>query len=242
MRKFGKTLLFGIVGFLARCSWGRQLLWQAGTRKMTTRVRLAGPPDVTEVVVRRYMLYFMLPLWFAPGVLDWYMHRRTRIQRTSGWQESAIHSVMMMEVGAPILAGLLLEINAGVIVFMLASFFLHWATAFWDVAYATGRREVRPNEQHIHSLLEMLPFCAVSFVICLHWEQFLAALGAGNERPNYSVEWKRDPLSMRYVAVIGIAICAFIAVPYGEELIRCLREGSREQRFSLPATLPIPQE
>jgi hypothetical protein len=171
--------------------------------------------DKTELAMRRYMLYFMLPLWFVPGVLDWWMHRRTRIEKTSGWPESAIHSLMMLQVGAPILSGLLLEINSGVIVFMISSFFFHWATAFWDVAYATGRREVRPNEQHIHSFLEVLPFCAISFVICLHWEQFLAIFGAGDQQPHYRIGWKHDPLPLPYIAAIMVAIAGLIATSYG---------------------------
>ena len=97
-----------------------------------------------------------------------FWHRRTKIETTSGTQESIIHSLMMAAAGIPIVLGLLLEINAGIILIMLLAFFVHWGTSFWDVAYATDRREVRPNEQHIHSFLEVLPFCAVSFVLCLH--------------------------------------------------------------------------
>jgi hypothetical protein len=46
------------------------------------------------------------------------------------------------------------------------------ATAIWDVRSAVdGGREVRPAEQHIHSLLECLPFMAVSALFCLHWDE-----------------------------------------------------------------------
>jgi hypothetical protein len=125
------------------------------------------------------MLYFMLPLWIVPGFLDYLCHRKTKIETTSGTKESVIHALMMTEAGLPVVMGLLLEINTAVLLTMLLAFFAHWATAFWDVAYASDRREVKPNEQHVHSFLEVLPFCAVSFVLCLHWNQFAALSGAG---------------------------------------------------------------
>jgi hypothetical protein len=134
---------------------------------------------------------------------------------------------MMTEVGIPIVAGLLLDINAGVIALMLAAFFLHAITAIWDVAFAVERRKVLPNEQHTHSLLEMLPFCAVSFIICLHWDQFAALFGRGSKRPRFKLELKKPPLPTRYVILTLSAVLVFIATPYGEELIRCWRAERR---------------
>ena len=55
---------------------------------------------------------------------------------------------MMMEIGVPILMGLLLEINAGTIALFGAAAVIHELTAFWDVSYATSRRLVKPREQH----------------------------------------------------------------------------------------------
>jgi hypothetical protein len=39
------------------------------------------------------------------------MHRRTRIERTSGLRESAIHALMMTEISVPLLLTLLCEVN-----------------------------------------------------------------------------------------------------------------------------------
>jgi hypothetical protein len=181
----------------------------------------------TETATRRYMMYFMLPLWFVPGVLDYFWHKKTRIESTSGTTESLIHSLMMTEVGVPIVAGLLLDINAGVIALMLGAFFLHAATAIWDVAFAVERRKVLPNEQHTHSFLEMLPFCAVSFIICMHWEQFAALFGCGTEAPRFKMQLKNPPLPTRYVVSILASVFLFIVTPYGEELLRCWRAEQR---------------
>ena len=69
--------------------------------------------------------------------------------------------IAMREAGIPVVLGLLLEINAGVIVIMLIALVVHEATALWDVAYAHTRRYIGPFEQHMHSFLEVLPIMAV---------------------------------------------------------------------------------
>jgi hypothetical protein len=43
----------------------------------------ADPADVESVTVR-YLMYVLLPASFVPGIADYVMRRRTRIERTSG--------------------------------------------------------------------------------------------------------------------------------------------------------------
>jgi hypothetical protein len=52
----------------------------AGTDSMNV---FADPADVESVTVR-YLMYVLLPAWFVPGIADYVMRRRTRIERTSG--------------------------------------------------------------------------------------------------------------------------------------------------------------
>lgn len=99
---------------------------------------------------------------------------------------------------------------------------LHEATAYWDVNYAETRRTVTPNEQHAHSFLEVIPFMALSMTVSLNWEQALALFGAGPERPRFALRWRRPPASRGYVAGILGSVVALGALPYAEELIRCL--------------------
>src|SRR5436305_4005239 len=58
-----------------------------------------------EQAMRRYLLYFLMPLWMVTGLLDWYHHRRTKIEKTAGTHESMIHILMMSEIGLPIMVG-----------------------------------------------------------------------------------------------------------------------------------------
>ncbi|MFL5624231.1 MAG: hypothetical protein ACJ788_01385, partial [Ktedonobacteraceae bacterium] len=110
-----------------------------------------------------------------------------------------------------------------VLALMIVGFFLHEATAFWDVAYAEGRREVTTSEQHTHSFLEVIPFMVVSFKICLYWDQFLALLGVGSEPACFKLRTKRQPLARGYVNWILAAVIAFVVLPYAEEFWRCYR-------------------
>jgi hypothetical protein len=193
----------------------------------------------SETALRNLALYVLLPGWFVPGILDWWWHRRTRIETTSGARESMIHAVMMTEVGLPILAALFFEIDAGVLAAMGATLVAHEVTAMWDVAYATPRRAVAPREQHTHSFLEVLPFAAVAFAAALHPQQARALVGRGPERARFEFRLKARPLSRRYIAGLLTAIAACIVVPYGEELLRCVRARPSLGRAPVPPRPPL---
>jgi hypothetical protein len=169
------------------------------------------------------LMYFVLPLWLAAGFADWLCHRATHIETTTGAKESLIHLLMFAEVGLPLLAAMFLNINALIIAGMILIFFVHEATAFWDVSYATTARTVTPIEQHIHSFLEMIPLMALISVISLHGGQFLALLGLGSELLQIGISWKSEPLPILYISSIMTVIMLFELLPYIEEFIRGLR-------------------
>ena len=131
------------------------------------------------LIVRSYLLYFILPLWVLAGLTDYFLHRYTRIEENSGTKESILHILQLGEAGLPVIMALLFEINAFVIGIMLFVLIIHEVTALWDVYYAHTRRYISPWEQHVHSFLEVLPIMAVSFVTVLYWNQFLALFGLG---------------------------------------------------------------
>ena len=131
------------------------------------------------------------PIIFATGP--------AHIERTSGYKESLLHLLMFAEIAIPLLAALFFEINALVILLMIAGFIAHEVTSLWDVSYAIDKREVTPIEQHVHSFLEMLPLMSVIIVIILHWPQFLALFGAGPETARFtlSVEARAVAVDLR---------------------------------------------
>ncbi|MER5213518.1 diguanylate cyclase [Streptomyces sp. NPDC002838] len=190
--------------------------------------------DVGDATTR-YLLYGLLPSWFVPGLADWVMHRRTRIEDTAGTRESLIHSLMMTEVGLPIALTLRYEVNPLLLSVQLGGAAVHEATALWDVRTAVkSEREVKPVEQHIHSFLESLPFGALASLMCLHADQVKSLLRGGRDDPDaWRLVPRRRPLSPGYLVGIAAAIGTCVLLPYGEELVRCRRAArTRKKRAS----------
>jgi hypothetical protein len=127
------------------------------------------------------------------------------------------------EIAGPILAALLLEINSGVILLMIVCLVLHQATAMWDLSYAHSRREIKPIEQHVHSVLEMMPLTGLLMVVAMHWNAFIGLLGFAP--PRFAIVLKPEPLPWLYVVSILAATLLFELLPYLEELLRGLRYG-----------------
>jgi hypothetical protein len=172
------------------------------------------------------LLYVVVPLWIFAGVADWLCHRASDIEHTSGAKESLLHLLQFGQVGAGLLAALFLELNALVIAALIVLFALHEATAIWDVRYAVSARVVAPAEQHVHSVLEMLPLTAILMICTLHWPQALALFGWGDEPARFTLAWKHDALPPAYLAIVLTAAFVLGFLPYVEELIRCRRAAS----------------
>lgn len=189
------------------------------------------------LLLRQYLLFFILPLWMLAGLTDYVLHKRTRIEETAGIKESVLHALQLGEAGFPVLLALLLEINALIILFMLVGLVLHEVTALLDVSYASSRRYVSPLEQHVHSFMEVLPLMAVSFITVMYWNQFAALFGFGPETPRFDLHPKSHPISPVYLAVLLLCIACFIVLPYTEELWRCFRAASRGRKDNVKQSL-----
>lgn len=147
-----------------------------------------------------------------------------RAHRIDEWgKKSLLHFLQFGEMAVAVLTAMFLQINALVLLTMLVCFVLHEATALWDVRYASATREVTPVEQHVHSFLEMMPLMGLVLIAALHWGQFLALFGLGNETARFDVAIRSGPPSWIYVGIILILVLLFEILPYLEELVRGLR-------------------
>ena len=165
-----------------------------------------------------------------PVFADWLCHRAARISENAGVKESALHLLMLAEIGIPLLAGLFLEINALVLLIMGIGVITHEATALWDLHYAHSKRDISPIEQHVHSFQELIPIMLFAVVCFLHWEQFTALL-ARSEEARFSLEWKHAPLPAAYLgAVLGLT-ALFVGVPFAEEFVRTARSDAARRAF-----------
>jgi hypothetical protein len=90
------------------------------------------------------------------------------------------------------------------------------------VAYADTMRRIPPREQMVHSLLEMLPVAALLLLIVAYPAPSLALVGATGTPADFGL--RPGDLPVSYIAAMMTAALLLNALPYGEELIRCLRE------------------
>jgi hypothetical protein len=184
------------------------------------------PERDAEAAMGTYVLSVVIPLWIASGSIDYVLHRRSHIERTSGLFESQLHAAGISMSAIPVLAGLFLEVDAGVLLAMIVGYVAHAGMTVWDVAYASTKREVVPTEQHVHGMLEFLPFAALSFMLVAYRRQALALVGRGGEAPRFALRWKSRSLPPLATGATIVAFAALVAVPYVEELVRCSRYDS----------------
>jgi hypothetical protein len=168
---------------------------------------------------RSFFLYVVLPAWLGPGLLDWYCHRRTHIEQpeNGGVTESLIHSTMFAEAGLPVLLAAFFEMNPLLISLMTGAAVIHEVTAMADVRVALkSQRYVSQWEQHTHSFLEVMPFWAVPLMIVLH-----------EPRTNeWALTRRSSVLSKQDLAAVAGAVALAGALPYTEELLRCVKGAS----------------
>lgn len=153
-------------------------------------------------------------------MLDYLWHRKTRIETTTGPEESWLHLLMLAEAAPVALAPLLFEINAGGLLLMTGAFAAHEATAAWDVRMTAPRRLIETTEQHIHSVLEMMPFSVTSLYVASHWDKLRANLGHPRAA-DFRLRLQQPHASVAQVAGLVFAITLFDFLPHAEELWRC---------------------
>jgi hypothetical protein len=208
-----------VISALAAIGAGALLL----TSRKTIHRSLDAVTRRNDDPMRKLMVYLMMPAWLGGGLVDYLLHRRSKIETTSGFSEALIHSAMMTEVAPVILAGLFLEVNAGAIALMLAATAAHEGTAIWDTFFTTPRRVIDSAEQHTHSLLEMVPICITAAAITMHWDQFLSLLGQGRGPANIELRWKHPRVPARDIGLVLGAMGLLGALPHMDELRRCWR-------------------
>ena len=159
-------------------------------------------------------------MWIAAGLLDYLWRRKTHIETTTGPEESWLHLLMLAEAAPIALAPLLFEINGGVLLLMAGMFAAHEVTAAWDVRMTAPRRLIETTEQHIHGVLEMMPFTVASLYVAAHWDKLRAIL----RHPRSSdlrLRLKQPRASTMQIAGLVSAITLFDFAPHVEELWRC---------------------
>jgi hypothetical protein len=157
----------------------------------------------------------LLPAWLAAGAADWWCHRRSCIERTSGPRESMFHLLLFLEIAVPAIMALWLEINAALLVVMAAGILAHLVTSWWDTTYAQPRRRITAFEHSVHSWLELLPLFALLLICLLHWPQVTA--------PEWQFVAREQPTSAIWRTVVLTGFAAALAFIL-EESLRSTRQ------------------
>jgi len=175
-----------------------------------------------QTMLETLLLWGIYPLWLLAGAGDYWCHRRTHIERTSGSAESWFHLLQFLTLLIAIAAGTLLEPNALVFGAMVVAVLVHTALAYLDVIYTDGKRYISPFEQLVHGFMDVLPLVAVAIFGVLHWQ----AIGAGLEGASLTlVPWGGSRLGL----LASFTVLA--GAPIIEELVRAQRyRGQREQQ------------
>jgi len=180
-----------------------------------------------QALLETLLLWGIYPLWLLAGAGDYFCHRRTRIEHTSGAAESWFHLLQFLTLLFAIAAGALLEPNALVFGVMVALVVVHTVLAHLDVSYTDGKRYISPFEQLVHGFMDVLPLVALAIFGVLHWQQIGAGLAGSSftlMRPDSSRLW----LLASFTLLTG--------APILEELLRTLRnrgEGARRYQAGL---------
>jgi len=176
------------------------------------------------------LMYVILPVWIAAGLTDYFCHRISHIENNAGTPESLLHLLQFILVAIPTFLALLGEINAMFFLVAALAIICHHGVAYIDVRYANHTRGISPFEQMVHSFLEIIPITGFLLLAVLHWGQLLALIGVGPEFAQFGLHFKSQPLPIWYVMAAIAAAALLNALPYLEELLRCLRAQRERHR------------
>ena len=175
-----------------------------------------------DLLIASGLLYIVLPVWMLAGFADFACHRVMRIENSAGVRESLLHLLMLAELGIAILAPLLLEPTAAVLVLMLAASLAHEATTCADLAYAQARRVIPWFEQWVHGLQQALPWAWMTGWALLAAPQALALSGLSEMPPDWRLQLK-SPLPITYLLLVVAGSLLLVWGPFLYECWRCLQ-------------------
>jgi hypothetical protein len=163
--------------------------------------------------------WVVLPLWVFAGFLDYLCHRNARIEVATGERESAIHWLMISEVGLPILLAVFFKVNALILATAAILWVAHEITGYLDLRIAMATRQVTIFEHQVHSMLEVLPLAALLLLAVLHWDQAKALVGVGSTVADFGLRMKEFPKLVE-IGPPGLTFVILTVLPYAEEFIR----------------------
>ena len=162
-------------------------------------------------------------LWLVAGLGDFLCHRASDLPQTSGVAESTTHLLQLAMLAVAIIAGMALEMHAGVALLLLVLVTAHAIVGYVDTRIAFARKRVSlPIEQHLHSVLDMAPWIALGVLVATTWPAAVdGAFAFAPRSPALPIAW--------WIAVLlpPLALCLVPALLEFRASLACARAGSR---------------
>ena len=149
-------------------------------------------------------------LWLAAGAMDFWLHRASSIESTSGVPESRLHLAQIAILGVATVLWLGFRASLGLFSILAALVFLHAITGYWDTRVAYPKRAIRPLEQHVHSILDIAPWVAIG---AIYWSLPGTHIGRA---------LAFDPAPVASWAFALVPAVLLVVLPALGELRRCL--------------------
>lgn len=181
----------------------------------------------TEVLILNFILFVILPLWGLSGLADWWCHKKSGIEKTSGLKESLIHALMGAQIGIAFVLGIFFELTVLTYLIMFVILVVHEFIAHWDVSYSSPKRKITIWEMHAHNYLGTIPLYLFALISVLGWEI---------TKKTVTLQWSdslyfkiRDtPIGgAHYYVAYGIFITVVCGFPYVSEVLRCWRHDRK---------------
>ena len=170
--------------------------------------------DLRDLLIA-FLVWVIYPIWLIAGLLDYLLHRRTHIERTSGPTESRLHLAQFASLGVPLLLVTFLTVTPLVIAIVIGAIVLHTSLSIADVSYTDGRRYISPLEQHAHAFMSVLPVIATGIVAILNWNDVVCT--------GWVIKPKNEAIPVFNTGLLVGSYFVLAGIPIVEELIRTSR-------------------
>jgi len=158
--------------------------------------------------------------WLLAGFADFICHRRTDIANTSGTLESILHLIQVVIIGTALFLWLTFAPSFGLVFSIGFLVALHAVAGYTDTRVAYRVREIRPIEQHLHSVLDIAPW--IGFAALAVGFQQQADMDANN------FELRRPTLPIAVWVAIVTPSVVLVLVPAVLELVQAVSAGRRK--------------
>lgn len=165
-------------------------------------------------------------VWLLAGLADFACHRRTDLPHTSGLAESVLHLVQLSILGAGVCLALAFQIGTSVLAVLCLLVAAHAVVGYMDTRVAWPRREIRPSEQHVHSVLDMAPIIALAAVIAVQRDVITT--------PDWTLRLRDPALPLSAWASVLLPPLALCWLPALAELRAAMKAGRRDAAGAAP--------